>query len=59
MTTATINLCAKSMVRKAREVNNASRKTKKSVVNAIEFLVLMTLPFLLPFAVMYLTSSNV
>ena len=56
MTTAII--IAKSMVRKAREVNNASRKTKKSTVNAIEFLVLLTLPFLLPFAVMILTSSS-
>lgn len=56
MTTAII--IAKSMVRKAREVNNASRKTKKSAVNAIEFLVLLTLPFLLPFAVMILTSSS-
>ena len=53
MTTATF--FAKSMVRKARAVNNANRKTKKSIVEGIEFLVLMTLPFLLPFIVMYLS----
>jgi hypothetical protein len=54
MTTATY--FAKSMVRKAREVNNASRKTKRSVVDGIEFLVLMTLPFFLPFGIMLLTA---
>jgi len=54
MTTATY--FAKSMVRKAREVNNASRKTKRSVADAIEFLVLMTLPFFLPFGIMFLTA---
>jgi flagellar biosynthesis protein FliP len=55
MTTAT--LFAKSMVRKAREINHASRKTKKSIVETIEFLVLMTLPFLLPFIIMFYASS--
>jgi|TARA_R110000764_G_scaffold59425_2_gene128296 hypothetical protein len=54
MTTATY--FAKSMVRKAREVNHASRKTKRSVVDGIEFLVLMTLPFFLPFGIMLLTA---
>jgi len=56
MSTAT--MIAKSMVRKAREVNNASRKTKKSAVNAIEFLVLLTLPFALPFLVMITTIKG-
>jgi len=55
MTTATY--FAKSMVRKAREVNNASRKTKRSIADGIEFLVLMTLPFTLPLIIMYLTVS--
>ena len=54
MTTATY--FAKSMVRKAREVNHASRKTKRSVVDGIEFLVLMTLPFFLPFGIILLTA---
>jgi len=47
---------AKSMVRKAREVNHASRKTKRSIVDTIEFLVLLTLPFALPFGVMFFAS---
>jgi len=46
MTTAI--LFAKSMVRKAKEVNHQSRQTKRKMVDAIEFLVLMTLPFVLP-----------
>jgi len=55
MTTAT--LFAKSMVRKAREVNRASRKTKAKIVDTIEFLVLMTLPFVVPFIVIYFSTS--
>ena len=54
MTTAT--MFAKSMVRKAREVNNASRKTKAKIIDTIEFLVLMTLPFVVPFLVIYFSS---
>jgi hypothetical protein len=55
MTTATF--FAKSMVRKAREVNHQVRPVKRKLVDTIEFLVLMTLPFLLPFIVMYFSSS--
>ena len=55
MTTAT--LFAKSMVRKAREVNRASRKTKAKIVDTIEFQVLMTLPFVVPFIVIYFSTS--
>ena len=54
MTTAT--MFAKSMVRKAREVNNASRKTKAKIIDTIEFLVPMTLPFVVPFLVIYFSS---
>jgi hypothetical protein len=56
MTTATF--FAKSMVRKAREVNHQVRPVKRKLVDTIEFLVLMTLPFLLPFIVMYLSVSS-
>ena len=55
MTTAT--LFAKSMVRKAREINHIVRPQKRKLVDTIEFLVLMTLPFLLPFITMYYASS--
>ena len=55
MTTA--NYFAKSMVRKAREVNHIIRPQKRKLVDTIEFLVLMTLPFLLPFITMYYASS--
>lgn len=55
MTTAT--LFAKSMVRKAREINHIVRPQKRKLVETIEFLVLMTLPFLLPFITMYYASS--
>jgi hypothetical protein len=55
MTTAT--LFAKSMVRKAREVNHIIRPQKRKLVDTIEFLVLMTLPFLLPFIIMFYASS--
>ena len=55
MTTAT--LFAKSMVRKAREVNHIIRPQKRKVIETIEFLVLMTLPFLLPFIIMFYASS--
>lgn len=50
---------AKSMVRKTREVNHNIRPQKRKLVDAIEFLVLMTLPFLLPIAVMYLSSITI
>ena len=55
MTTATY--FAKSMVRKAREINHIVRPQKRKLVETIEFLVLMTLPFLLPFITMYFASS--
>ena len=55
MTTAT--LFAKSIVRKAREINHIVRPQKRKLVDIIEFLVLMTLPFLLPFITMYFASS--
>lgn len=54
MTTA--NYFAKSMVRKAREVNHIIRPQKRKLVDTIEFLVLMTLPFLLPFIIMFYAS---
>jgi hypothetical protein len=47
MSTAT--LIAKSMVRKAREVKEDKRVC--AICDTIEFLVLMTLPFALPFLV--------
>jgi hypothetical protein len=56
MTTATF--FAKSMVRKAREVNHVIRPQKRKLVDTIEFLVLMTLPFLLPFIVMALSVKG-
>jgi len=54
MTTATF--FAKSMVRKAREINHIVRPQKRKLVETIEFLVLMTLPFLLPFIIMLYAS---
>jgi hypothetical protein len=56
MTTATY--FAKSMVRKAREVNHVIRPKKRKLVDTIEFLVLMTLPFLLPFMIIYLSRAS-
>lgn len=56
MTTATY--IAKSMVRKAREVNHVIRPQKRKLVDTIEFLVLMTLPFALPFIIMYMSSQG-
>ena len=56
MTTATY--FAKNMVRKAREVNHDLRPQKRKLVDTIEFLVLMTLPFLLPFIVMALSVKG-
>jgi hypothetical protein len=54
MTTATF---AKSMVRKAREIQELrDNRIVCKVCDAIEFLVLMTLPFFLPFFVMYLAA---
>ena len=55
MTTATY--FAKSMVRKTREINHVIRPQKRRLVETIEFLVLMTLPFTLPLIIMYLTVS--
>ena len=55
MTTAAF--FAKGMVRKAREVNHIIRPQKRKVIETIEFLVLMTLPFLLPFIIMFYASS--
>ena len=54
MTTATF--FAKSMVRKAREVNHVIRPQKRKLVDTIEFLVLMTLPFFLPFGIIFLSG---
>ena len=58
MTTAT--MIAKSMVRKAREVvdlvTNSSQVS--NFCDIIEFLVLLTLPFALPFLVMYLSYAG-
>ena len=54
MTTATY--FAKSMVRKTREINHVIRPQKRRLVETIEFLVLMTLPFFLPFGIMFLTA---
>jgi len=56
MTTAI--LVAKSMVRKAREVIHQSRPTKRKMVDGIEFLVLLTLPFALPFLVMFMSYKG-
>ena len=54
MTTATF---AKSMVRKAREIQDLrDNRIVRSVADGIEFLVLMTLPFFLPFGIMLLTA---
>jgi len=52
MTTAT--LFAKSMVRKAREVKENKRVC--AICDTIEFLVLLTLPFALPFLVISFSS---
>ena len=58
MTTAT--MIAKSMVRKAREVVDLVTNNSKvsEFCNIIEFLVLLTLPFALPFLVMYLSYAG-
>ncbi len=58
MTTAT--MIAKSMVRKAREVVDLVTNNSKvsEFCNIIEFLVLLTLPFALPFLVMYLSYQG-
>jgi len=57
MTTAT--LIAKSMVRKAREVNHIIRPQKRKLIETIEFLVLMTLPFVIPFVVIYFSRWGI
>ena len=56
MTTVTLKV-AKSMVRKAREVVEVVANNKKvcEICDTIEFLVLLTLPFALPFLVIYLS----
>ena len=54
MTTAT--LIAKSMVRKAREGIELPSVCK--ICDTIEFLVLMTLPFILPFGIMYMSVQG-
>ncbi len=58
MTTAT--MIAKSMVRKAREVVDLVTNNSKvsEFCDIIEFLVLLTLPFALPFLVMYLSYAG-
>ena len=56
MTTAI--LFAKSMVRKAKEVNHQSRQTKRKMVDAIEFLVLLTLPIALPIFIMTMSIKG-
>jgi hypothetical protein len=54
MTTATF---AKSMVRKAREIQELrDNRIVCKVCDAIEFLVLMTLPFFLPFGIIFLSG---
>ena len=54
MSTATY--IAKSMVRKAREVAESPQVCK--ICDTIEFLVLMTLPFALPFMVMFMSYKG-
>ncbi len=56
MTTAI--LFAKSMVRKAKEVNHVVRPQKRKLVDAIEFLVLLTLPFALPIFIMTMSVKG-
>ena len=58
MTTAIIDI-AKNMVRKAREVTDlVSNKTMCKICDTIEFLVLMLLPFALPFLIMYFSLAG-
>ena len=56
MTTAILK--AKSMVRKARAVNYVLRPQKRKLVDAIEFLVLMTLPFAIPVFIMIMSYKG-
>ncbi len=56
MTTAILK--AKSMVRKARAVNHVLRPQKRKIVDAIEFLVLMTLPFATPLFIMIMSYKG-
>lgn len=53
---STAIMIAKSMVRKAREVQENRFVCK--VCDSIEFLVLMTLPFALPFLIVTLTIKG-
>ena len=56
MSTAEAIYFAKSMVRKTKEINHTIRPQKRIAVETIEFLVLMTLPFLVPVSIIYLSS---
>lgn len=58
MTTAILK--AKSMVRKAREVADivADNKTVFKLIDTIEFLVLMTLPFAIPVFIMIMSYKG-
>lgn len=58
MTTAILK--AKSMVRKAREVADivADNKTVFKLIDTIEFLVLMTLPFAIPVFIIVMSSAG-
>lgn len=57
MTTAILNV-AKSMVRKARDLNHVVRPQKRKLVDTIEFLVLLTLPFALPLFIMMMSMKG-
>lgn len=57
MTTAILNV-AKSMVRKARDLNHVVRPQKRKLVDTIEFLVLLTLPFALPLFIMTMSMKG-
>jgi len=56
MSTAEAIYFAKSMVRRTREINHIIRPQKRIAVETIEFIVLMTLPFLVPVSIIYLSS---
>lgn len=56
MSTAEAIHFAKSMVRRTKEINHTIRPQKRILVETIEFIVLMTLPFLVPISIMYLTG---
>ena len=56
MSTAEAIYFAKSMVRRTKEINHNIRPQKRMAVETIEFIVLMTLPFLVPVSIIYLSS---